>query len=187
MDNKKHQLITATQNWLKTVVIDYNICPFAKHELDRGSIHFETDHSTDLESAVLNLLTEFERLNLDSSIETTLVIYESLFSNFEDYLDFLEHAEAILIDQDYEGTYQLASFHPQYCFEGTSPDDPANYTNRSPYPMLHLLRETSIEWAVANHPNTEDIPQHNIEIMHKLGLRKVQSLLAACYPFIRDI
>jgi len=182
MDNKDQQLIDTTQNWLKTIIIEYSICPFAKHELDRGSIRFSINHDTEIESCLLNLMLECDRLNVDSSIETTLLIYDRAFTAFDDYLDFLELAEAVLIDQDYEGVYQLASFHPDYCFEGAKQNDPANYTNRSPYPMLHLLRETSIERAVATYPHPENIPQRNIELTRELGLAKMQALLAACYP-----
>ena len=182
MDNKDQQLITTTQDWLKTIIIEYSICPFAKHELERGSIRFSVDHDTEIERCLVNLMLECDRLDSDVSIETTLLIYDRAFTSFDDYLDFLELAETLLIDEDYEGVYQLASFHPDYCFEGEKQDDPANYTNRSPYPLLHLLRETSIERAVATFPNTENIPQRNIELTRELGLAKMQALLAACYP-----
>jgi len=182
MDNKDQQLIAATQTWLKTIIIEYSICPFAKRELERGSIRFSINHDTEIESCLLNLMMECDRLTIDSSIETTLLIYDSAFTAFDDYLDFLELAETLLIEQDYEGVYQLASFHPDYCFEGAKQDDPANYTNRSPYPMLHLLRETSIERAVATYPHPENIPLRNIELTRELGLAKMQALLSACYP-----
>ena len=162
MNYNDQQLVTTTQNWLKTIIIEHNICPFAKRELNRGSIHFVANHDTD--------------------VETTLVIYDNAFISFNDYLDFLELAEALLLEQDYEGIYQLASFHPDYCFEGAKQDDPANYTNRSPYPMLHLLRESSIELALASYPHPENIPQKNIKSLRELGLTKIQSLLAGCYP-----
>lgn len=174
-------LITATQTWLKTIIIDYSLCPFAKRELDRGSIYFSVNHETDIERCLLDLLSEFERLNTDDSIETSLLIYAEAFKDFDDYLDFLELAEAVLSDQDYEGIYQLASFHADYRFEGAPKDDPANYTNRSPYPMIHILRETSLEKAIDSYPNPEQIPERNIELMRELGIAKVQSLLAACY------
>ena len=174
-------LITATQTWLKTIIIDYSLCPFAKRELDRGSIYFSVNHETDIERCLLDLLSEFERLNTDDGIETSLLIYAEAFKDFDDYLDFLELAEAVLSDQNYEGIYQLASFHPDYRFEGAPKDDPANYTNRSPYPMIHILRETSLEKAIDSYPNPEQIPERNIELMRELGIAKVQSLLAACY------
>jgi len=182
MDNKDQLLIEATQSWLKTIIIAYSICPFAKHEADRGSIRFSIDRDTEAESCLLSLMLECDRLNIDSSIETTLLIYDNAFTAFDDYLDFLDIAEALLIEQGYEGIYQLASFHPDYCFEGAKQDDPANYTNRSPYPMLHLLRETSIERTVNTYPDTENIPQRNIELTRELGLAKMQALLTACYP-----
>ena len=182
MNHKDQQLIATTQAWLKTVIIAYSICPFAKHELERGSIRFSINHDTEVESCLLNLMLECDRLDTDASIETTLLIYSSAFTAFDDYLDFLELAEALVCEQGYEGVYQLASFHPDYCFEGVKQDDPANYTNRSPYPMLHLLRETSVERAVASYPHPENIPQRNIELTRELGLANMQALLAACYP-----
>lgn len=175
----------ATQTWLKSIIIEYGICPFAKRELERGSIHFSINRDTELERCLLHLMLECDRLDTDPTIETTLLIYADALAEFDNYLGFLEIAESLMTEQGYEGTYQLASFHPDYCFQGAQPNDAANYTNRSPYPMLHLLRETSIEQAVAAHPNPESIPQHNIQLARKLGLAKVQALLAACYPINR--
>ena len=184
MNTKDQQLISATQSWLKTIIIEYSICPFAKRELNRGSIRFSVNHDREIESCLMNLMLECDRLDTDSSIETTLLIYDCTLTAFDDYLDFIELAETLLIEQGYEGVYQLASFHPDYCFEGAKQDDPANYTNRSPYPMLHLLREAGIERAVATYPHPENIPQRNIELTRKLGLAKMQALLAACYSEI---
>jgi uncharacterized protein len=186
MNNKEQQLISTTQSWLKTIIIEYTICPFAKRELDRGSIRFSVNHDTEIESCLMNLMLECDRLDTDSSIETTLLIYDNAFTVFDNYLDFLELAETLLIEQGYEGIYQLASFHPDYCFEEAKQDDPANYTNRSPYPMLHLLREAGIERAVATYPDPENIPQRNIELTRGLGLAKIQALLTACYPLNID-
>lgn len=176
-DNHK----SITQSWLKTIVIDYGLCPFAKHELERGAIYFTVANDTDLEGCLLKLMQECDRLDTNPDIETTLLIFPDNFKVFDDYLDFLGLAEALLIEQDYEGIYQLASFHPDYCFAGSKQDDPSNYTNRSPYPMLHLLRESSIEQAVTHYPDAENIPQRNIDLTRKLGLAKMQALLAACY------
>ncbi|MFU8787492.1 MAG: DUF1415 domain-containing protein [Methylobacter sp.] len=172
----------ATQAWLQTVIIDHGICPFAKREQERGSIHFSINRDTDIEQSLLTLMGECDRLDTAPDIETTLLIYTKAFIDFDDYLDFVDLAETLLSEQGYEGIYQLASFHPDYCFQGADLDDAANYTNRSPYPMLHLLREASIEQAIASHPDPESIPQHNIELTRKLGLAKMQTLLAACYP-----
>jgi hypothetical protein len=178
---------SATQIWLKSVIIEYGICPFAKRELERGSIHFSINHDTKTEQCLLHLMLECDRLDSEPGIETTLLIYADAFAAFDDYLDFVEIAESLLTEQGYEGTYQLASFHPDYCFQGSDPNDAANYTNRSPYPMLHLLRESSIENAVASHPDPKSIPQHNIELTRNLGLAKVQALLTACYPVNQNI
>ncbi len=173
---------SATQTWLKSIIIEYGICPFARREQERGSIYFNVNRDIETEQCLLHLIDECERLDKEPDIETTLLIYAEGFAEFDDYLDFVEIAESLLIEQGYEGTYQLASFHPDYCFQGSDQDDASNYTNRSPYPMLHLLRESSIEQAVANYPDPENIPQHNIELTRKLGLAKMQALLAACYP-----
>ncbi|MDP1665474.1 MAG: DUF1415 domain-containing protein [Methylobacter sp.] len=177
-----HDIKASTIAWLKSVIIEYSICPFAKRELDRGSIYFSVNHDTKTEQCLLHLMDECDRLDTEPGIETALLIYADAFAEFDDYLDFLDVAESLLAEQGYEGIYQLASFHPDYYFQGVEPGDAANYTNRSPFPMLHLLRETSIEQAVAGHPDPDNIPQHNIELTRKLGLAKMQALLAACYP-----
>lgn len=173
--------IAATRMWLETVIIGHSLCPFAKRELDLGSIRFYEDAETRIEICLQNLIAECVLLDGDETITTTLLIYPHGFAVFDDYLDFLGLAEDLLIAQGYEGVYQLASFHPDYCFDETVPNDAANYTNRSPYPMLHLLRESSIEQAVNSHPDAEGIPPRNIKLTRKLGLKQMQALLAACY------
>jgi hypothetical protein len=173
--------IEDTKKWLKTVVIAHNICPFAKRVFDNGSIHFTIENSTEMEMCLENLLDECARLDENENIETTLLIYPKTFANFDEYLDFVEIAERLLEVEDYEGIYQLASFHPNYCFEGSNENDAANYTNRSPYPMLHLLREESLEKALENYPNPENIPENNIKLTRELGLQKMKETLAACY------
>jgi hypothetical protein len=171
----------ATRTWLESVIVSFNICPFAKRELDRGSVNFQIEYSIDLEQCLLNLIIECEKLDQQPEIETSLLIYANAYNAFDDYLDFLGLAEALLVDQGYEGIYQLASFHPNYCFEDAMQDDPANYTNRAPYPMLHLLRESSIEQALTHHSDPENIPQRNIALLRELGLAKMKALLTACY------
>ena len=106
--------------------------------------------------------------------------------DFDDYLDFLAVAEALLVEQGYEGTYQLASFHPDYCFDGAEQDDPANFTNRSPWPMLHLLREAGLEQALAHYPEPEAIPERNIERMGQLGSERLSAELAALRGQVPD-
>lgn len=169
-----------TENWLKSIIIHFNICPFAKAVVDKNAVYYCVDESQKTEENLQTLIEEVQRLDNDSEIETTLLIYASAFADFDDYLDYLAMANQLLEMQGYEGVYQLASFHPSYCFEGADESDAANYTNRSPYPMLHLLREASIEKALEYYPNPEKIPEQNIKLTRALGLEKMQTLLAAC-------
>jgi len=181
MDGRDSLLyLAATRAWLSAVVIGLNLCPFARREWERGAIAFHVIHETAVAACLQRLIDECDRLDSKPFIETSLLIYSKAFARFGDYLDFLELAEALLYEQGYEGVYQLASFHPGYCFEGAEQDDPANFTNRSPYPMLHLLREDGIAHAVAAYPQPELIPQRNQELTRKLGLTKMRALLAAC-------
>ncbi len=163
-----------TKQWLRNVVIKHNFCPFAKRELLRDSIRYLVVESSELELVLQTLVDEFIYLDHHDDTETTLVILPNGFDYFDDYLDLVEIANALLEDQDYAGIYQLASFHPDYCFEGADNDDPANYTNRSPYPTLHIIRESSLERAIASHPNVEGIPERNIIYARGLGLEEFQ-------------
>jgi len=180
MNNQDQHWIDATQKWLKTIIIEYSICPFAKREVERGSIFYVVSHERKIKNCLQQILQECERLNTDASIETSLLIYTGTFNLFDDYLDFLAMAEDILIDEGYEGVYQLASFHPDYIFNESDGEDPANYTNRSPFPMLHLLRESSIDRAVSTYTDTDKIPERNMNLTRQLGLVKMKDLLIAC-------
>lgn len=173
------QIIKQTEAWLTSFIIKYNICPFAKQPYETGRIHYSVVESNNTEQCLEALFTECLRLDTQTAIETTLVIYPHNYSQFEDYLDFLSLAESLLIEQNYEGVYQLASFHPQYCFEGEDSQDPANYTNRSPYPMLHLIRESGLDLALQSYPHPELIPERNIRITRELGIKKIQLILGS--------
>ena len=173
-------VVAHVRNWIETVVVGHNFCPFAAGELKRDSIRYRVVRETGLEPGLLALAEECLVLERDSQIETTLLVFPDAFHAFDSYLELLEIAGDLLLDQGYEGVYQLASFHPEYCFEGADAQDAANYTNRSPYPMLHILRESSIERALLNYPNAEQIPQRNIDTARRLGLAQMQALLAAC-------
>lgn len=175
-------IIRQTQNWVKKVVVGCNFCPFAQREVQRGSIRYVVVRSEDIELCMDAVLAECERLDEDESTETTLLIFPGAFKSFKkDYLSFLEQAEDLLLANDYEGIYQVASFHPDYQFAGTRKDDPANYTNRSMYPMLHLLRESSLDRAFDHYPDPENIPQRNIEYAHKMGLEQMKVLRDSCW------
>ncbi|MDD2760507.1 MAG: DUF1415 domain-containing protein [Methylomonas sp.] len=175
-------VIGATKNWLNTFIIAFNICPFARREQQRDSIRYRVERTDNLENALQTLVAECIHLDNHPETETTLLILPEMFEDFEDYLDMLEIAEQLLIAQGYEGIYQLASFHPEYRFESDGGDnnDADNYTNRSPYPMLHIIREASIEQAIANYPDPENIPARNIKLTRELGLKKLRAILAAC-------
>ncbi|MDX2067935.1 MAG: DUF1415 domain-containing protein [Haliscomenobacter sp.] len=174
-------IVSQTQAWIKKVIIACNFCPFAQREVQRGSIRYLVVHSEDIDVCMEAMFAECGRLDEDENIETTLVIFPGVFTSFKDYLLLIENCEDMLVVNDYEGVYQVASFHQDYQFAGTLVDDAANYTNRSLYPMLHLLRETSIDRALDNFPNPENIPQQNIEYAHKMGLQRMKLLRDACW------
>ncbi|SHE98716.1 hypothetical protein SAMN02745148_01523 [Modicisalibacter ilicicola DSM 19980] len=158
-----------TRAWVERFVVAHDICPFARRELERDSIRYVMASAENLEEALLALIDECRRLDDDPSIETTLLVLPNGVEDFDDYLDLLGLAEGLLEDQGYEGVYQLASFHPDYCFHGVDEDDPANYTNRSPHPMLHLLREASIERVLASFAHPERIPERNAALLRGMG------------------
>ncbi|GAB6139782.1 DUF1415 domain-containing protein [Methylosoma difficile] len=173
--------IADTQAWLNSLVIAQNLCPFAKREAEQDRIRYSVCADNDWQSGLEHLISECCLLDVEPKIATTLLIFSDSLKHFDDYLDFLAIAEQLLDEEGYTGVYQLASFHPDYCFDGAPADDPANYTNRAPYPTLHLLREASMAKALASYPNPEQIPERNIALTRKLGLAKMQTLLAACY------
>ena len=175
-----NDIIRQTQCWLDRFIISHNICPFAKRERDKDRIRFVVDSNDRLEETLEHLIMECELLEQAPEIETTLFILEHQAGSFDSYLDFLELASELLMKQGYEGIFQLASFHPQYLFAGSSEDDPANYTNRSPYPMLHIIREESLEQALRHYPDPELIPERNIEYCQQMGLEKLQQILKDC-------
>jgi hypothetical protein len=175
MQNKK--VISQTKAWLEKVVIGLNFCPFARLVFEQSKVYFQVSDAQSLECCLEDLEAEALRLDQNSELETTLLIYENSLQDFENFLDVVDIANDFMKEKGYEGVYQLASFHPDYCFDDSDEDDPANYTNRSPYPMLHLIREESIGRALASYKNPEKIPETNIKLARELGLDKMQSLL----------
>ena len=173
--------INQTKKWLSSVVIAHNLCPFAKREYDNKAIHYAVIETVDSEGQLKQVMQQCAELDEQGTRETSLLIFPYALSDFEDYLNLLDFATVLLKDLGYEGVYQLASFHPHYQFDGTAADAPSNYTNRSPYPMLHILREASVEIALENYPNPETIPERNIQVTQALGLKVMQDLLARCY------
>ncbi|MCK5728917.1 MAG: DUF1415 domain-containing protein [Methylococcales bacterium] len=175
-----------TEHWLNRFIIGHNVCPFAHAVVEKGQVFYALDSHIETEACLHQLIEECQRLDEQDAIETTLIIYTHSLKTFDDFLAYLEIANALLIAQHYEGVYQLASFHPDYCFEGLDEDDAANYTNRSPFPMLHLIREKSLERVLKSYPHPEDIPERNITLTRQLGTAALKALLAdiklANYP-----
>ena len=177
-------IIAQTTQWINSVVIGCNFCPFAAKAMLRKSIRYVVLPEATMESALAAFVEELRHLDRMEDIETTLIIFPWHFADFEAHLDLVELAEDLSAEQGYEGVYQVASFHPEYCFAGTKDDDPTNYTNRSPYPMLHLLREDSITKALEHYPDPEGIPERNMAFAEQKGLKFMQLLRAACLEIV---
>ena len=178
---QKETIIQHTINWVKSVVIGLNFCPFAAKTVIQNSIRYSVLQPKSLSETLDQLHQELELLDTDNSIETTLVIFPENYMDFQEYLSLVKKAEKLLTKLNYDGIYQIVSFHPDYCFAGSDNDDAANYTNRSPYPMLHLLREESLSKALATFKNPESIPERNVNLAREKGLKYMQVLRAACF------
>ena len=163
--------IAETRAWVRRAVIGLNLCPFARAVDVKDQIRYVFSDATDAETLLATLVVELQRLaDTDPElVDTTMVIHPRVFADFEDFNDFLELADVAVEDLDLDGVLQVASFHPQFQFADTEPDDITNATNRSPYPTLHLLREESVDRAVAAFPEAEAIFERNMATLEKLG------------------
>ncbi|MBV1932653.1 MAG: DUF1415 domain-containing protein [Porticoccaceae bacterium] len=178
--NRK-QIIDSVRQWVETMVIGLNLCPFAKDELVNKRIRFTVSEATTEEDLLIDLQTELALLGSNEAIETTLLIHPQVLRGFYDYNQFLNVVDGLLMETGLEGVFQIASFHPDYQFGGTEPGDAENYTNKPPYPILHLLRETSLERAIASYPDAGKIPERNITLMKEMGAEKLKALLQTCF------
>lgn len=178
--NNTESIIEQTRKWIIDVVIGCNFCPFAAKEVKHNTIHYEVEYSDDPAVCLQSLLGECRRLDQNKLVETSLLILPNAVAVFEDYLNLLSSAERAIRKNGYEGIYQVASFHPLYLFAGAPENDAANYTNRSVYPMLHLLREQSIEQALKKYPAPGQIPERNILFAREKGVAYMQMLRDAC-------
>lgn len=169
------------RRWVDSMVIGLNLCPFARREFVNNRVRFVVTEAATEEQLLAALEAELELLGNDPSIETTLLIHPNVLEDFYDYNQFLNLSDGMLVQLQLEGVYQVASFHPDYQFGGTGRDDVENYTNRSPYPMLHIIREESLERAIADYTDVEQIPTRNIKRINDLGRKKLQVLLQACF------
>ena len=163
--------LTQTRAWVEHAVIGLNLCPFAKAPQVKGLVRYVQSEATDPAGLLSDLMEELQRLAKapPERLETTLLVHPQVFTDFADFNDFLSVAEDAVADLGLEGVIQVASFHPDYRFEGTTADDITNATNRSPYPTLHLIREDSIDRAVAAFPEAETIYEANMATMERLG------------------
>ncbi|WP_174994875.1 DUF1415 domain-containing protein [Pandoraea anhela] len=173
-------VIAATRHWLTRAVIGLNLCPFAKAVHVKEQIRYVVSAARDMEGALHDLEKELQWLSDADprSVDTTLLILPGALLDFHEYNDALFFAERLLRQRRLEGELQIASFHPDYQFEGTAPDDAENYTNRSPYPILHLLREASIDRAVEAFPEAETIYERNEALMRKMGVAGYHAWMA---------
>jgi hypothetical protein len=165
-------VVRDTIAWLERAVIGLNLCPFAKSVHVKGQIHYAVSAAQTAEQLLVDLKQELQALvALDASErDTTLLIAPECLGDFLDFNDFLAQADEVLVELELDGVIQIASLHPQYQFAGTEVDDITNFTNRSPYPTLHLLREESVDRAVQAFPDAQDIYENNMQTMEKLGV-----------------
>ncbi len=173
-----------TLAWLKKAVIDLRLCPFAEPVISGGRLDIVVSDAGDTNQLVADLDVELMRLAQlpVKELETTLLVVTQLLSDFEDFNDFLDIADALLAARGMVGDIQIASFHPQYCFDGADANDSGNWTNRAPWPTLHLLRESSIAAAVKKHPDVGSIPASNRERLATLSRRQWRSIFGVVTP-----
>ncbi|GIC79397.1 DUF1415 domain-containing protein [Moritella sp. F3] len=177
-----HEIIKLqTLKWVKDIIVKYNICPFAKKELERKTIHCAVLDTSDLTEILEQVNAEFIHLDTNKDIATTLVVIPKLSESFDDFLDLIDYANDLLEMQDYEGIYQLAHMHPKYRFDDSGIKDAANFTNRSPYPILHIIREDEMARVLRVFPNPEEIPERNIELLREKGFAEIKAELEACF------
>lgn len=182
MIRSSDHVIAETRAWVQRAVIGLDLCPFAKAPFAKGLVRFVVCEASDPGDLLDVLRLEMQRLvqSAPEVLETTLVIHPHVLTDFADYNDFLDLADGAIEAEGCAGVIQVASFHPHYRFAGTAADDPGNATNRSPYPTLHLLREASVDRAVAAFPEAETIFEANIRTLEALGAEGWAALQARC-------
>ena len=177
MSYTNQAVIQQTKNWVEEIVIGLNLCPFASLPFHNNAIEYSVNTGSSTEQHLQQLADCFARLDDSTNIETSLLIYPDAYQAFDNYLDLLDIANQLLEDLHYTGSYQLASFHPDYRFAGSAENDASNFSNRSPCPMLHVIRESSLEKAIANYPNIEQVPENNIKKLQEIGYQEMQKKL----------
>jgi hypothetical protein len=177
----KQKTIEQSKKWIMDVVVACHFCPFAAQIIKENKVHYEVTTDREMESCLKAVLRELSRLDGDKTIETTFLIFPETFAQFDNFLNFVALAEKRLKQKRYSGIYQLASFHPLYRFADATDNDAANFTNRSLYPMLHVLREASIDKAVEQYKNPGNIPSTNIALARNKGLSAMIKLRESCF------
>jgi len=182
-------IIALTRCWIERAVIAFNLCPFARKPYEGEQVHYVVSEATDPEQLLADLQQELDHLRATDPkvVETTVLIHPWVLQDFLDYNDFLDVVDALLEQGGYADEFQVASLHPDYQFAGTQPDDAENYTNRSPYPILHLLRIEGVAKAIASYANPDRIPERNIEQMDKQGAEKMRTLLEECMQLNKEV
>lgn len=175
-------IIARTRCWIERVVVELNLCPFARKPYEGGQVRYVVSAAERPEDLLENVQRELELLRATDAaeVETTVLIHPFVLHDFLDYNDFLGIVDALIDEGGYAGEFQVASLHPDYQFAGTQPDDAENYTNRSPYPILHLLREEGLARAIAGYARPDKIPERNIRTLEKLGAARMREILDEC-------
>ena len=174
-------VILATKQWLEEVIIGLNFCPFAKKEFVNNTIFYHESKADQVKVALHELIEQCRYLQAHDELETTLIVYTDGFRSFERYLDLVDYGNDILVDSGFEGTFQLASMHPEYCFDGEDFDDASNFTNRSPFPIIHIIREASMARVLSVYSEPEKIPENNITLANQKGSDYFQQLLKSIH------
>jgi hypothetical protein len=176
----KNSIIT-TQRWIQSFVVELNLCPFAQHVTARDVIRYTACANESLQDILHALHEEMDWLDSDPETETSFLILTSGMKDFSDFNDCLGMAQELLVMMNWVGRYQLVGFHPHHQFDGTDPDDAENYTNRSPYPMVHILRESSVTQAVDATANIALIPKRNTDTLNQLGVEVLIKRWQDCF------
>ena len=162
--------------WLQTFIVELNLCPFARPVAASEALRISVCESEDLNQLTQAFLTELDLIQQSSELDiaTTLLVMPNALASFDEYLMFLDNAEALIEELSLDGTIQLASFHPEYLFDGEDEQSASHFSNRSPYPVIHFLREDMLSNALDEFPNPEQIPQRNISTLEKIGRAEIE-------------
>ena len=184
----EEQAVAAARCWVEQVVIKHNLCPFAHKPSRNNRIRYVASLAQDADALVEDLINELTLLrDADhGKIETTVLVAPNCLASFDDYNQFLDLVDVLIEQFNLQGIIQVASFHPDYQFADLAKDDVRNYTNRSPYPMFHLILEDSIEHARETYPDVDMIPENNMCLLQQQGLDEAKQQLAACLPYLKS-